>query len=198
MILTSTEVKAYLNISTSVTTYDTLINYYIPVVTDEIADISNHRYRDAYHWVWNDYLVITSSNKTFTLGDASTFSFLQEFSTGDTFDLIGSYNNDGYYTIATISSSHILTVDESIISENSTTYAIKPYMYRCKWTNDVKKIASKMIWWNVQNTTSVNGDITSESLGSYSVSYARGNTAISYGLYPSNLISGLKTKAGSY
>lgn len=197
MILTSTEVKAYLNISTAVTTYDSLIDYYIPVVTDEIAEIAGHRYRDSYHWVWNDYLVITSSDKTFTLGSASTYSFLQEFSTADTFDLIGSYNNDNYYTISSITSSHVLTVSESVISENSTTYDIKPYIYRCKWDRDVKKIASKMIWWNIQNTTTIQGDIASESLGSYSVSYRTNANGRSFGGYPFNLIAGIKKKAGS-
>jgi len=66
MILTTTEVHAILNVSTSTTTYDTLIDYYIPIVTEDVMQIANHRYHDAYHWIYDDGLTF-STGSTITL-----------------------------------------------------------------------------------------------------------------------------------
>jgi hypothetical protein len=196
MILNSTTCKALLNISTSTTTYDSLIDEYIPFVQADILEIANHRFHDAYHWVWNDMFVFSSSSKTITLGTNSTVDFAKEFRIGDTVDVQASYNNNGLYTVST-RSSNVLTVNENLFDENSTDFLIKTVIYRCYFDNSIQRIASKMVWWNIQNTTSVQGDILSESLGSYSVSYARNSNAKSFGLYPNNLIAGIKKKAGS-
>jgi hypothetical protein len=195
MMMTTTEVYTLLGLSTSVNTYANSITAQIPYVFSDIVEIVNHRYHDAYHWIWNDYMIFSSSNKTITLGNNSTYNFLTEFSTGETIDVISSYNNNGFYTINSITSSHIIVVDESLINENSTDYAIQTYIYRCFIPDNVKRIASKMIWYNVKNSDSFQ-QIASESLGSYSVSYV--NSGKNNGLYPESLISGLKKKAGSW
>lgn len=197
MIITTTECKALLNISTSVTTYDSLIETYIPYVTDDVCAIANHRFHDAYHWIRNDYMTFSSSAKTITLGDNSTYSFYAEFQDGDTIDVISSYNNNGFYTIDTISSSHVMSVSESLIDENSTDYTILTYIYRCDFPGNIKRIASRMIWWNVKNTQATQGDIASESFGARSISY-RDTGKVGYGLYPASLTAGITKKAGSW
>ena len=195
MLMTTSEVYSLLGLSTSVTTYYDNIEMYIPFVLWDICEISNHKYHDAYHWLWNDHMNFSSSNQTITLGTNSTYSFYNEFTEGETIDVISSYNNNGFYTIDTISSSHIMKVSESLINENSTDYAIVTYIYRCLFNQNVKRIAAKMIWYNVQNMQMTQGDIASESLGSYSVSYNR-RDAGGIGLYPASLISGLKKRVG--
>jgi hypothetical protein len=191
MLLTSTEVKAILGLSTSVNTYDRQIDYYIPIVAEDIAEITNHRFHEAYHWVEDDGLTITSSNDTITLDSDSTYSFFKEFSIGDTIDICGSYFNDGYYTISSITSSFILIVSEPLKAENSTDYDILTYIHKCKYNNSIKAIAAKMIWYKIQNSTNVYGEIASESLGAYSVTYKDSGVA-SFNGYPNSLISGLK------
>ncbi len=197
MILTTTSCKALLNISTSITTYDTLISDYISFVQSDIIEISGHNWHDAGHWFYDSYLSFSSSNGTITLNSNSTINLNNEFQIGNTIDIQNSYHNSGLYTISSIASSHIMSIKENLINENSTDFAITTYLYRCYFPLYLQKIAAKMVWFNVQNTTSVNGDIVSESLGGYSVSYRNYNTK-GFGLYPANLIAGIKRKAGSY
>jgi len=195
MLLSTTECYAILGLSTSVD-YP-LIDVYIPFVLDDIVQIANHRFHDAYHWLKDDGLYFSSTGKTITLDSDSTYSYYNEYSTGDTIDVMRSYLNNGFYTVSSITSSHILVVEESLINEYSTTYDIESIIYRCDFLSNIKRIAARMIWWNIQNTTATQGDIASESYGARSVSYQNSGRG-SYGLYPTSLISGISRKAGSW
>jgi hypothetical protein len=199
MIITTTEVFSFCGLSTANnSSYIIDIEYYIPIITEEISDIANHRFRDSYHWLYDCGLIFASSNKTITLSSNSTESFLMEYASGDTIDIFDSYLNNGYKTVSSITSSHILIVNETLENEKSTEYNnLKTYIYKCFFPNYLKKIASKMVLYSIQNMNIFNGDIASESLGGYSRSY-RVNDARSYGLYPINLISGIKKKTGSW
>ena len=197
MILNSTYCKALLGISTAVNTYDQLIDIYIPVVSEDLANYAGHRFHDAYHWLFNDYMVFKSSDSSITISN-STFSFYDEFTAGDTIDILNAYKNKGYKTIATIASSHSITVTEPIISENSTTYQTRPYLYKCFWESNIQRIASKMVYWNCKNSDNFSADIRSESYGGHSVTYGGDSGAKSFGMYPDNLLTGIKRKAGSW
>ncbi len=196
MIVTTTECKTLLNITSTI--YDTLIASYLSTVESDIFQYTGHRWHDAYHWLYDDGIVFSSTAKTITLSSDSTSSFLSEYFAGDTIDIVNSYHNNRTFSIASITSSHILVVNETAIkNESSTNYDLSTYIYRCNFPDYLKMIASKMIWYLCQNTTTVTGDIASESLGSYSVSY-RDNGMSQYGTYPNALISGLKRKVGTW
>jgi hypothetical protein len=197
MVLNITECKMLLNISTAITTYDAQIETLIPFVQDDICAIANHRFHDAYHWLKDDGLFFSSTAKTVQLSTDSTCSFYNEYSTGDTIDVDISYKNNGFYTISSITSSHVLVVSESLIDEYSTTYEINTIIHRCDFPGNIKRIAARMVWWNVQNTQVTQGDIASESYGARSVSY-RDTGKGSYGLYPASLTAGITKKAGSW
>lgn len=185
MLMTTAECKSLLNITS--TTYDSLIETYIPFVWKDITRYTNNNYvqRNIRSYQWS-----FSTSKTITIEVTSTYDFTKEFLAGDTILVDKSYLNDNFYTIST-RSTHVLTVNESINAENSTDYQITSYIYRCSIPDEVKLIASKMVWFNVLNTTAVNGGIASESYGGYSVSY-RDNNNPQFGLYPQALLSGLK------
>lgn len=185
MLMTTAECKSLLNITT--TTYDSLIDTYIPFVWKDITRYTNNNYVQRK---LSSYQLVFSTNKTITIEATSTYDFTKEFLAGDTILIDNSYLNDNFYTLST-RSTHVLTVNESINAENSTDYQITSYIYRCSIPDEVKLIASKMVLFNIQNTTTVDGGIASESYGGYSVSY-RDNGNPQFGLYPQALLSGLK------
>ena len=132
-----------------------------------------------------------------SLNTDSTDSWERELKVNDTILIEGSYFNNDYFTIIAVNSSYVFTVStgESICDENSTDYDLWTRVSRCRFDRNVKRIAAKMIWYNIQNTTSYQGDITSETYGGYSVTYAEGEVAAGSGLYPASLMSGLKKVA---
>lgn len=198
MIVNSTEVKAYLNLSIYSTIYDTSIDRFIPVVQENIINIANHRYRDAYHSFNNEYVTFSSTAKTITLGGNSTVNYQEKYKTGDTIDIYNSYYNDGFLTITAVNSSYSITVSENIIDENSSNYDRNVYFYRCHFDRSIKAIASKMVWYNITNSTNINGNIQSESLGNYSVTYAKDANIVSQFGYPDSIISGIKRKVRAW
>jgi len=196
VILTSTEVVLYLGLSTASTDYDKIATF-IPVVQDDILQITGSFYNDPYRWVIQDKLEFSSTAKTITVHSESTVDWTQKVQPGNTVYIQNSWwnENSGFKTVSTRTTS-VLTVDENLVDEKSTDYAIRTKISRCDFPESVKRIAAKMVWYNVQNADAVNGDLNSESYGGYSVSYKDGSNGYSYGTYPGNLIAGLKKQAG--
>jgi hypothetical protein len=191
MILASSEVKAFMNVSTSSTSYDDLISLYIPVVANQIAEISNHWYHDQKRRV-SQYNLLFSSNKTITIGSGSTVDWTIKFQPGDTIHIVNAYwnQNNGFKTVSTRTTS-ILTLEESISTENSTDFNLTTEIHGCYFPDSIKKIAAGMIWFNVNNPDTLEGDKGSEGYGGYSVSW-KDTGKEGYGTYPRSLISGLK------
>lgn len=193
-MMTVDEVKQILNITSN--DYDERIEIQLKYVMEDIAEISKHRYHEAGIWFNDPYLVFSSTSSTsfkITIDSDSTNSFYNFLSTAKHFviDVKGSYKNDGYYMIDSISSSYVLNVDYIIANESSTDFATSPYIFRCNFTPDVKRIGAKMIWFNIQNEKAVQGNIKSETLGARSITYG-GDYSGSYGIYPASLIAGLR------
>jgi hypothetical protein len=185
MLMTTTECKSLLNITSTV--YDSLIETYIPFVWKDIVRYTNNNYIQRKI---SSYQFVFSTSKTITIENTSTYDFTKEFLPGDTILVNRSYLNDNFYTVST-RSTHVLTVNEPINAENSTDYQITSYIYRCSIPDEVKLIASKMVWFNISNSTNFNGSIASESYGNYSASYRDSGNSGS-GIYPQALLSGLK------
>ena len=193
VFMSSTEVKSYLGLSTASTTYDTDISIYTPIVWEDIKAITNNKFEEAYHWFQDDELVISSSNKTITIDTASTNDFNRLVQVGDTIQVSKTWFNDGSYSVASFTT-HVLTVNESLIDENSTDYQITSFIFRVDVPNWVKAVGAKMIWYSLNNKTNVSGkDVKSERYGDYSVTYGTGDKASvgSYGGYPRSLINSL-------
>ena len=198
VLLNTTDVKAFLNLSTSSTTYDTAIALYIPVILDDIVAYTRNKFFESNHWVDNTGFVVSSSNVTITLPSDSTSNWEKELQADDTIYLNGFWFNDGYYSVSSLTTS-VITTNEALIDESSTDYAIRSIVHRCKFPDYVKAIGARMIWFKIGNSTNVQGgDITSESYGGYSRTYSGVGSAEgtgSFGGYPSNILSGLKRVA---
>ena len=164
---------------------------------DDIKTITGSFYNDPYRWVAQNDLTFSSTGKTVIVATDSTIDWTQKVQPGDTIYIQGAWwtLNNGFKTVSTRTTS-ILTLDENLVDENSTNFAVTTYIYRCDFPESVKRIAAKMVWYNVENANAVNGDLNSESYGGYSVSYKDGSGGYSYGIYPGNLIAGLKKQVG--
>lgn len=191
-LMTSTEVKAFLRLSVS--TYDTLIATYIPIIEKDICEYCNNYFVDeqtlkygasGIAFVRGDTASTSSSPDTIT-DDATEFSAIgfQSF-----MDIIvaGGKANEGIHHLAGVSTGTlILTSTGTLIDQDqdASYWPVGPItIARIKWPENMKPIAAKMIW--AQIADSKPGNVKSESIDDYSATYINGNA------YPARLIKGL-------
>ena len=170
-IISTTEVKTYLGIASTDTTYDSLIAAYIPTVLQEFFDLTNNYFENNSVKIISGNITASSSARTLVLSDTnfSTYSFVS----GDEIRIKDSKRNDGYYTATTVSSA---TITVSSSSDYVATYTLKDESeLEATWTVTkidipiaIKPLLSAMVKNHIDAPT---GRPQSESLGDYSVTY---------------------------
>lgn len=177
MIITRTEVKTYLGITS--TTSDDLIDAYLPAVIDEFFQYTNNYFKsDSARY--SGYVSFSSAG-TATL-PSNEWEADYDFYAGDEIYVHGSVRNDGPYTISS------LTTGVMTISTTATLKAedelVPCDVFKVEFPVSAKPVIAQMIKFKMENPLGVP---QSERLGDYSVTYANNMQ----GGYPDGIASAL-------
>lgn len=166
-IISTTEVKVYLQIDSTDTTYDDLISAYIEPCLYDVFDYTNNYFE-------NNAVRLATSLYTFSTDgtivvDGTNFS-TWSFQSGDEIRIKDSKRNDGLYTAGAVSSATL-----TISTEYSYGTTIKEEEEEALTTIvkmdvpvSLKPVIASMIKYRIDNYT---GRPKSERLGDYSVIY---------------------------
>ena len=189
-LVTAAEVKTFSGLTA---TYDTEIGIFIPIVEDRISKICNN-------YFWEKDVRLESWVSTFTNADPDTITSDSNwdtdghFAADDDFVITGSWKNDGFRTIASLSTTTAtLTSSNELVDEAHTESDVDAeyvYFTLVNWPDALKDIASQMIRFDIINRPKRSG-VRSESIGNYSVTFETGGQG-TYG-YPDDIIGHLKT-----
>lgn len=167
MIISTTEVKTYLQIASTDTTYDDLISAYIePCLYDVFDYTQNYFENNAVRLVTSQFTFSTDATIVVEGTNFSTYSF----QSGDEIRIKDSKRNDGLYNAGTVSSATITistgyaygTTLKSETEEAITT------IVKMDVPVSLKPIIASMIKYRIDNYI---GRPKSERLGDYSVTY---------------------------
>lgn len=180
-LITRDEVKEFLGISTAETSFDTEIARNIPVVTDRLRFLCHQAFtvqplRQAvfsrvfmrppeYHFARDESLYILpqvdctfdGSVMTVTAKDENFAS--AQFAAGQDIFIKGSYLNDGYYEVSTVSTS-VLTIATSYSFTGAATgthsfddeaTGASVYIAVVKWPEGIKPVAASLIQYEYQD-----------------------------------------------
>jgi hypothetical protein len=179
-LVTLQQVKDWHNITVS--TYDDIINAFIPIVTEEIVDITNNSFVEANKYYISDSLTFTNSTKVIETTDTDT-DFSDAYMDNVTDILVaGTAYNDGYYSVSNATATE-LTVGETLVDEDND---LEAEILAVKWPLPLSFIAADMVYYRIQNRT--DSGKKSESLGDYSYT----NEERGAGGYPTSIVSQLK------
>ena len=164
-ILSTTEVKTYLNISS--TTYDTLIAAFLEPCLYDAFDYCNNYFENNAVRLYSG--LFTFSTTGTIVVDGTNFS-TYSFASGDEIRVKDSKRNDGIYTAATVSSATITISTEysygtTLLSE---TEEASLTIVKMDVPVSLKPVVSQMIKYRIDHPL---GNPKSESLGDYSVEY---------------------------
>lgn len=192
MIATLAEIKAFLQITA--TTHDTLMQTYIPIVENDIFDYCNNRFV-AIDSNYNNLISYSAQTFVFaadgTITDSDSGFVTAGFVTGDNINITGTKRNNGNFTASTVAAGTI-TIDslETFVAEDQGTNTT-PEIALVQYPKSLKPIVAQMVGYYVYNINTERGNITSETLGQYSVSYSKRLETVGANMYPTNIISGL-------
>lgn len=161
-LITVSEVKTFLEITDPA--HDNLLQALVTSVNDFIIRrINNYAVPGFYQAGYN--VVFDKAAKTITLDDpAITYGFVyQGFADGNSILIKGSHQNDGIYTIASLTESQITIEEDTLTNETNINRTV---IQRVKFTEDVKLAASEYIA-SKMDINKTRG-ISSYSLGDYS------------------------------
>jgi hypothetical protein len=181
-IITLDEAKTYLGI-TGVGS-DSLIKAYIPIVQRRVVEICNNPFLSSYV---HGRLMLENQDVVFSTNAMTASSSFADagFAAGDEIVIDGSYRNNGYYTISTVST-YTVTLQASagtVVSEISGASIVIGVV---NWPIGIKPVVANMIKYDMDVRPTLKG-VSSESIGDYSVTYTNGG---GYG-YPMDLLYGL-------
>ena len=103
------------------------------------------------------------------VADGITGTFENTYFVGQYVHVVGSYMNDGVYKVTGVATSK-LTLDATLTAENSSDFVT---LYGCGVPSDFLSVVSDIDTWVTGN--SGKEGVSSESIGSYSVSYGTGS-----------------------
>jgi len=189
MIATLTEIKALLAVTS--TTQDDLLNRLIPIVEDDIRQYCNNGFRDANVYISSGDISFTQNSTSADVIniDAGTDGFVDAlFKAGQTVQVRGSYNNDGFFDVETVSSAAMTLYSSTsrpyfdpLVTEDEGVYVM---INKVDYPNALKNVMAQMCRYKLSN---YDYQVASESVSRYSVSY---NMDSASG-YPKTLMSGL-------
>lgn len=190
-ILTVDECKNLLGLTDN--SYDEQIRILIPYVQRDVVDICNNSFGDttiyrqshgSIAFVRGSTVVGTTTPDTIT-DDDEEFSTIGFRAGMDIFVAGGS--NEGLYTLAGVAAGTLtLTSTGELETQDGATHYRDPgdiLIARIRWPRPVKVAAAQMVWHLVDKGRQ--GDVKSESIDDYSVTYA-GAAA-----YPARALAGL-------
>ena len=189
-LMTVREVKRFLRISESDSTYDALIAEYLPIVEQDVCEYLNNYFEDRAIFVdhgaglafvrGNTLTSVVSAD--YVTDDNDAFS-TAGFAAGMDVVIVGG-SNEGIYTVASVSSGTLtMTSTGEFVAQDQDLFYKTPgriRIARIVWPDALKPIAAKMLWYQVDNAKP-NGAI-SEKIDDYSITYAGSNA------YPSQLV----------
>lgn len=174
-LMTTAEVKNILRLTDS--TYDGDIETFLPYVEDDIIEYLNNGFQDGYVW--------RESGSAFAFApDTSTGDYITDedakfgergFTAGMDIVIEGGFSNVGLYHVDAATDSQLTLSEKGILiaqDQNDTTddnYIGSVRISRVKWPNAIKLAAAKMVWHLIDESRP--GDVQSESIGDYSVTY---------------------------
>ena len=189
MIATLTEIKALLAMTS--TAQDDLLNRMIPIVEDDIRHYCNNGFRDENIYIQTGDISFThnsTSADTINL-DAGSDGFDDAlFKAGQTVQVQGSYNNNGFFEVETVTSAvmtlysstsrpyydPLVTEDESVLVK----------ITKVEYPKAIKLIESQMLKYKLSN---YDYSVAAETVARYSVTF---NQNMRSG-YPESIMSGL-------
>lgn len=192
MIATLTEIKALLGITVS--TYDTQINAYIPIIEKVICNHCKNDFID-YHtnkftgrnetrvYIYKNTLSFVASSNT--MADSASSLAGSGFKAGDSVRVYNSVNNDNIFTIKTVAAGSIAF--ETINAVKDEAAGTNIIMVRLAWPEDLKDVVASMIKFKLDKK--VNVGLKSESFDDYSYTTAGQNEYIKG--YPKSIMNGL-------
>ena len=161
MILTKTQVKTYLGITS--TDYDNQIDAMIdPILYDMFDYTSNHFHNNAVKIRTQQMTFSTTGTIVVSGTNFSTYSF----ASGDEIHIENSARNDGFYTASSVSSATItVSTTQTLKSE---TWEAPVTITKVDVPISLLPVMSAMIKYKIDTPM---GNPLSESLGDYSVTY---------------------------
>jgi len=190
MIATRTEIKALLAMTSSA--QDDLINRLIPIIEDDIREICNNGFRDEGVYFQSSDITFTrnsTSADVLTFDGSGTDGFLSSnFKNGQTIQVQGSYNNDGWHEVETVSSTALTMYTstnrpyfQEMVTEDEELYIV---INKVLYPRALKSVMAQMVRYKLKN---YDYNVKSERVSRYSVEYAIDQD----GGYPKTIISGL-------
>ena len=190
-LMTTAEVKLYIR-ETS-TTYDTLINYYIPLIEEDVCEYLNNWFAD------NVIFLETYGGLAFSRGNTATATTQADYITDDNDQfstagfsdgmdvVISGGSNHGIYTIASVTTAVMKMTCTGVFVDQDQDASFNPVggvrISRVNWPGALKPIAAKMIWYQIAKNKP--DGVLSESIDDYSVTYVNGRE------YPMQLLNQL-------
>jgi len=191
MIATKTEIKALLAITS--TTQDTLLEQLIPIVEDDIRTYCNNAFRDSRVYVSSGEISFTRNSTSadtinLDIGTNEEGFADAQFKAGQTVQVQGSYNNDGFFDVETVTST-VMTLYSSTSRPNFQQLVTEDEDVLVTINKVLYPLALKNVVAQLCNYKLSNHDfaVSAETVSRYSVTY---NTDYING-YPKTLMTGL-------
>ncbi len=176
-ILTATEVTVYSSISASVATI--IAGNLIPIMQETITTMLNNYFVTELYL--QDTLTFNATARTIVANNSFES---KNFLAGDDIFLYGSYRNDGYFTLDSVSGSTLTVISgQSVVDELSGRSILVSVV---KWPIEVKKAAALMIAYDYDVRPKKSANLKSFTLGPYSETYNASDEEDSNG-YPKKL-----------
>ena len=193
-LVTLAEVKAF--IGETSTTYDTLISTYIPIIEEDIVTYLDNCFADKAIFVeaGSGLAFVNGTSRDYITDDQTNFTTVG-FTSGMDISIAGG-SNYGLYAISsglTTAQMNVGTTANKVFvdqDQDTSYHAVGTIrISRTDWPKALKPIASKMIWYQVDDKKP-NGAL-SERIDDYSISYPGPGTQVGNNQYPYGLVSGL-------
>jgi hypothetical protein len=189
MIASRTEIKAILQVTT--TTNDDLIDRFIPIVESDIREYCNNNFVDDEVYLQSSgisFTANTTSGDTINLDVATNGFVYAQFKDGQTVYVLGSYNNDGFFEVETVSSATLTLYTstsrpyfDELVTEDKDVYVS---IFKVLYPNALKFVVADMVNYKL---TKQDHSVVSETVSRYSVTYNRDTL----NGYPKSLMAGL-------
>ena len=193
MIASKTEIKAILAMTS--TTQDDLIDRLIPVIDDDIRQYCNNAFRDSNVYISSGEISFTHNSTaadviSLDIGTGEDGFAEAQFKDGQTVQVLGSYNNDGFFEVESVASTSLTLYsstsrpyyDELVTEDEDVLVTIAKVQY----PKALQMVAAQMVNYRLANR---DYGVKSETVSRYSVTYT-GAVEMSGG-YPKSLMSGL-------
>lgn len=186
-IVTLEQVKALKGISDN--TYDTQISTLIPIIQSQIVAITRNKFKlDEPAYTAETIAFVDNDPSADTITDSESEFVTQDFEGITDLCVEDSVKNDGIYHVDTVVAGTItLQTTESLINESAGNEVVLTWV---KFPDDLKQVASDMIWFKIQRQSGVG--VKSESLGDYSYTLETGSGSGGFAGYPAEIIAGLR------